>query len=78
MRMMSFQEACLAAWRYRHRFDPEQGSFQTWLLKILLNESYKTVARRRRHGLLLTSRTLPYLAIVSIRGPATWCVILRP
>lgn len=47
------QEACLAAWRYRHRFDPEQGSFQTWILKILLNESYKTVARSRRNGLLL-------------------------
>ena len=47
------QEACLAAWRYRHRFDPEQGSFQTWIVKILLNESYKTVTRRRRSGLLL-------------------------
>jgi RNA polymerase sigma factor (sigma-70 family) len=47
------QEACLAAWRYRHRFDPEQGSFQTWIVKILLNESYKTVGRRRRNGLLL-------------------------
>ena len=47
------QEACLAAWRYRHRFDPEQGSFQTWILKILLNESYQTVARKRRNGLLL-------------------------
>ena len=46
------QEACLAAWRYRHRFDPEQGSFQTWIVKILLNESYKTVTRRRRSGLL--------------------------
>jgi RNA polymerase sigma-70 factor (ECF subfamily) len=47
------QEACLAAWRYRHRFDPERGSFQTWIVKILLNESYKTVARRRRSGVLL-------------------------
>ena len=47
------QEACLAAWRYRHRFDPEQGSFQTWVVRILLNESYKTVGRRRRNGLLL-------------------------
>jgi RNA polymerase sigma-70 factor (ECF subfamily) len=47
------QEACLAAWRYRHRFDPEQGSFQTWILKILLNESYKSVARSRRRRLLL-------------------------
>lgn len=47
------QEACLAAWRYRHRFDPEQGSFQTWMVRILLNESYKTVGRRRRNGLLL-------------------------
>ncbi|MHB8297855.1 MAG: RNA polymerase sigma factor, partial [Dermatophilaceae bacterium] len=44
------QEACLAAWRYRHRFDPDHGSFQTWILKILLNESYKTVARKRRQG----------------------------
>ena len=47
------QEACMAAWRYRHRFDPALGSFQTWILKILLNESYKTVARKRRSGLLL-------------------------
>jgi len=47
------QETCLAAWRYRHRFDPEQGSFQTWIVMILLNESYKTVERRRRNGLLL-------------------------
>ena len=47
------QEACLAAWRYRHRFDPERGSFQSWIVKILLNESYKAVARRRRKGLLL-------------------------
>ena len=56
------QEACLAAWRYRHRFDPEQGSFQTWVLKILLNESYKTLARRRRNALLLgrlTDRSRP-------------------
>jgi RNA polymerase sigma factor (sigma-70 family) len=54
------QEACLAAWRYRHRFDSEQGSFQTWILKILLNESYKTGSRRRRHRLLfgrLTDRS---------------------
>ena len=47
------QEACLAAWRYWHRFDPELGSFQSWILKILLNESYKAVAHRRRSGLLL-------------------------
>lgn len=47
------QETCLAAWRYRHRFDPEQGSFQTWMVRILLNESYKTAGRRRRSGLLL-------------------------
>ena len=47
------QEACLAAWRYRHRFDPEQGSFQTWVVRILLNESYKSVGCRRRNGLLL-------------------------
>ena len=47
------QEACLAAWRYRHRFDPEQGSFQTWMVRILLNESHKTAGRRRRNGLLL-------------------------
>lgn len=46
------QDACLAAWRYRHRFDPERGSFQTWIVTILLNESYKAVARRRRKGLL--------------------------
>jgi RNA polymerase sigma factor (sigma-70 family) len=47
------QEACLAAWRYRHRFDPEQGSFQNWILKIVVNESYRTAARRRRNALLL-------------------------
>jgi RNA polymerase sigma factor (sigma-70 family) len=47
------QEACLAAWRYRHRFDPEQGSFQTWILKIVFHESYKAGARGRRNGLLL-------------------------
>lgn len=47
------QEACLAAWRYRHRFDPEQGSFQTWILKIVFHESYKVGARGRRSGLLL-------------------------
>jgi len=47
------QEACLAAWRYRHRFDPEQGSFQTWILKIVFHESHKAGARGRRNGLLL-------------------------
>ena len=47
------QEACLAAWRYRHRFDPQQGSFQTWILKIVFHESYKVGARGRRNGLLL-------------------------
>ena len=47
------QEACLAAWRYRDRFDPEQGSFQTWMARILLNESYKSVGRRRRNGFLV-------------------------
>lgn len=47
------QEACLAAWRYRHRFDPEKGSFQTWILKILFHESHKAVAHGRRTGLLL-------------------------
>ena len=47
------QEACLAAWRYRHRFDPEQGSFQTWILKIVFHESHKVGARGRRNGLLL-------------------------
>ena len=49
----STQEACLAAWRYWHRFDPEQGSFQTWILKILLNESHKLARRRHRNGLLV-------------------------
>jgi RNA polymerase sigma-70 factor (ECF subfamily) len=47
------QEACLAAWRYRHRFDPEQGSFQNWILKIVFHESYKAGARGRRNGLLI-------------------------
>jgi len=47
------QEACLAAWRYRRRFDPERGSFQTWILKIVLHESHKVGARGRRNGLLL-------------------------
>ena len=47
------QEACLAAWRYRHRFDPEQGSFQTWILKIVFHESHKAGARGLRNGLLL-------------------------
>ena len=51
------QEACLAAWRYRHRFDPEQGSFQTWILKIVLHEGYKAGARGRRSGLLLARLT---------------------
>ena len=56
----SIQEACLAAWRYRHRFNPDQGSFQTWLLKILINESHKLAARRQRNGSLfgrLTDRS---------------------
>jgi RNA polymerase sigma factor (sigma-70 family) len=47
------QEACLAAWRYRDRFDPAQGSFQAWILKIVFHESYKAGARGRRNGLLL-------------------------
>src|SRR5664279_1465861 len=47
------QEACLAAWRYRRRFDPERGSFQTWILKIVLHESHKVGARGLRNGLLL-------------------------
>ena len=47
------QEACLAAWRYRYRFDPEQGSFQKWILKIVFHEGLKVSARGRRNGLLL-------------------------
>lgn len=44
------QEACLAAWRYRHRFDPDRGTFRAWLLAITFRESCKAGGRQNRRG----------------------------
>lgn len=48
------QEACLAAWRYRHRFDPERATFRAWLLAITFRESCKAGGRQSRRGELLS------------------------
>ncbi len=37
------QEALVRAWRHRRSFDPNRGSYRTWLFAIVANE-----ARRRR------------------------------
>src|SRR6476661_4004997 len=47
------QEACLAAWRYRHRFDPERATFRAWLLAITFRESCRAGGRQSRRGELL-------------------------
>jgi len=47
------QEACLAAWRYRHRFDPERATFRAWLLAITFRESCRAGGGQSRRGELL-------------------------
>jgi hypothetical protein len=76
------QEACLAAWRYRHRFDPEQGSFQTWILKIVFHESHKVGARVAATacylvgspiGAMFPRRRSPGVGTASWRRPSPGC-----
>ena len=42
------QEALLAAWRYRSRFDPRKGSLRAWLVAIAVTESRKAWGRSLR------------------------------
>lgn len=41
------QETFVAAWRDRHRFDPERGSLGAWLMGIA---KYKVIEQLRREG----------------------------
>lgn len=47
------QESLSAAWRSRHTFDPQRGSFRTWLLAIAMNECRRAARRRRRSEMLV-------------------------
>jgi RNA polymerase sigma factor (sigma-70 family) len=46
------QNALLAAWRYRHRFDPSRGTAAAWLTSITVNEARRS-HRGRHHWLLV-------------------------
>lgn len=41
------QNACLKAWKARSSFDPERGSFKSWIFTIARNE-YLQILRKRR------------------------------
>ena len=45
--MDAVQEAVLRAWKYRHRLR-EEDFFETWLIRILINECHK-IQHVRRH-----------------------------
>jgi RNA polymerase sigma-70 factor (ECF subfamily) len=47
------QEALVAAWRHRDRFDPARGSFRAWLLALVVTESRKARGGWRRRGRLV-------------------------
>jgi len=49
------QESLSAAWRSRHTFDPQRGSFRAWLLAIAMNECRRAARRRRRHEMLVAA-----------------------
>jgi RNA polymerase sigma-70 factor (ECF subfamily) len=49
------QESLSAAWRSRHTFDPQRGSFRAWLLAIAMNECRRAARRRRRHDLVVAA-----------------------
>jgi RNA polymerase sigma-70 factor (ECF subfamily) len=49
------QESLSAAWRSRHTFDPQRGSFRAWLLAIAVNECRRAARRRRRHEMLVAA-----------------------
>ena len=58
------QEALLAAWRYRDRFDPQRGTFRAWLLAIVMTEIRREYGRRLRRG-----RLVAHLAMQTRTGP---------
>jgi RNA polymerase sigma-70 factor (ECF subfamily) len=47
------QNALLAAWRHRGRYDPSRGSAAAWLTTLTVNEGRKAHRRRRRASALL-------------------------
>ena len=66
------QEACLAAWRYRHRYDPDRATFRAWLLAITFRESCKAGGRQSRRGELIRRlRSAPRLDLAPGSGDQT-------
>jgi RNA polymerase sigma-70 factor (ECF subfamily) len=49
------QESLSAAWRSRHTFDPQRGSFRAWLLAIAMNECRRAARRRRRSEMVVAA-----------------------
>lgn len=42
------QNACLKAWRARASFDPEKGSFKSWMMTITRNEFLQDLRKNKR------------------------------
>ena len=64
------QESLSAAWRHRHAFDPQRGSFRAWLLAIAMNECRRAARRRRRNDMLVAvlSGHLRHASLVDADG----------
>lgn len=50
------QDALTRAWTKRAQFDPQRGSFRTWLLAITADQAYKTWRWHLRHNKPLSLR----------------------
>ncbi len=53
------QEALVAAWRHRSRFDPDRGTAQAWLLALTANHAKKALRATRRHAPLDDASATP-------------------